>query len=514
MHAVEDLGLLKIDLLGLRNLTIIEKTVRLIQELRGEKIDISKIPLEDKKTFELLQSGQTIGVFQLESGGMTRNLKELKPTELEDIIAMVALYRPGPMELIPDYIERKHGKKSVSYLHPKLEPVLKKTYGIMIYQEQLMQAAQILAGFTLAEADVLRKAVGKKIRKLLQEQKEKLINGCIKNGVSALTAERFWALVEPFDRYGFNRSHAASYALIAYETAYLKTRYPVEFMTALLEAESGDIERTAFIVAECKKMKIEILPPNINKSSLMFAPEDGNIRFGLAAVKNVGTNIVQAIIDERARGGPFADLVSFLTRVNHRDLNKKSLESLIKCGALDSLGTERNLALSSIDDIVKFNQLVKREQRTTQNGLFGSGFTPQSLRLKDATPATPQEKLMWEKELLGLFITDHPLNRFREKIGNAKAKPIREILANGSGNRFLSVAGIIGKIQRVVTKTGKPMLFAKIEDFDDSLEVVVFPDTLVKNPTVWRENGAVLIVGKMSPRNGETKMICESATEL
>ncbi len=516
MHAVEDLGLLKIDLLGLRNLTTIENTLRLIEELHGTKINISAIPLNDKGVFDLLRAGQTVGVFQLESGGMTRNLKDLAPTELEDLIAMVALYRPGPMELIPDYIARKHGKKTVSYLHPKLEPILKKTYGIMIYQEQLMQAARVLAGFTLSEADVLRKAVGKKIRRLLLEQKEKVIQGCVKNGIPLNIAEQFWALVEPFDRYGFNRSHAACYAMIAYQTAHLKARYPVEFMTALLNAESGDVERATFVIAECKKMGIEVLPPDINKSASAFTPNEKNIRFGLTAIKNVGTNIVEAIISERQRGGPFTDLTSFLARVNHRDLNKKSLESLIKCGALDSLGTERNRALSNIDEIVRFNQLVKREQRATQNGLFGAGFSPQSLRMKDAPPANAEERLMWEKELLGLFVSDHPLNRFRERIGNVKARPIREILAeaNGNGERYLSVAGVVSKIQRVITKSGKPMIFAKIEDFDNSLEVVVFPDTLIKNQTVWREGSAILVVGKMSPRSGETKMICESATEL
>ena len=513
MHAVEDLGLLKMDLLGLRNLTIIEETVRLVREIHDISLDMSEIPLDDKKAFELLQAGQTVGIFQFESGGMTRHLKELKPSELEDLIAMVALYRPGPMELIPDYIARKHGEKTVSYLHPKLEPILGKTYGIMIYQEQLMNAARALAGFSLAEADVLRKAVGKKIRKLLLEQKEKLIQGCIKNDVSKAVAEKFWELVEPFDRYGFNRSHAACYAMIAYQTAHLKANYPVEFMTAVLDAESGDIERTSFIVAECKKMGIEILAPDVNKSSADFAPEDGNIRFGLAEIKNVGTNIVDAIIAERQRGGPFKDLATFISRVNHKDLNKKSIESLVKCGALDSLGTERNTVLVNIDEILKFSQALRKEGKTNQGGLFGTSLAPQTLRLQKAEPASAQEKLMWEKELLGLFITDHPLNRVKTKIIDAKAKPIREILTNG-GKGTLAVAGVIGGIKRIVTKTGKPMLFATIEDFETSLEIIVFPDTLVKNQAVWRENCTVLIEGKMSKRNGEEKFICDTAVEL
>lgn len=514
MHAVEDLGLLKMDLLGLRNLTIIENTVKQVDDLRGEKIEISSIPLNDAKAFELLQAGNTAGVFQLESAGMTRHLKELKPTELEDIIAMISLYRPGPMELIPDYIARKHGKKPVTYLHPKLEPVLKKTYGIMIYQEQLMQAAQVLAGLSLAEADILRKAVGKKIRKLLQEQKEKLIQGCLKNGIAKDIAEKFWSLVEPFDRYGFNRSHAASYAMVAHQTAYLKAHYPVEFMTSLFNAESGDIERITYLVAECKKMNIEVLPPDINKSSAIFAAEGKNIRFGLTAIKNVGNNIVQAIMEARERGGPFSDLVSLLLRVQHKDLNKKSLESLIKCGALDSLGTERNQALTNIDDILKFNSLIKKESQSQQNGLFGSRIGADTLKLKPAPPAKPEEKLLWEKELLGLFITEHPLTRLKDKIEKAKARTINDALLNFNESQFFRIAGLVSEIKRVVTKSGKQMLFAKLEDLTSSLEVVVFPETLLKKPAVWRENAPVIVLGRLSLRNGETKMICEDATEL
>lgn len=512
MHAVEDLGLLKMDILGLRNLTIIEETVRLIQELHGEKIDITRLPLNDKKVFAMLQAGGTVGVFQLESSGMTRYLKDLKPTELEDLIAMVSLYRPGPMELIPEYIARKHGKRQVIYLHPKLEPVLKNTYGIMIYQEQLMNAARVLAGFSLAEADVLRKAVGKKIRKLLQEQKSKLIQGCLKNGVPQTVAERFWELIEPFDRYGFNRSHAAAYAMIAYETAYLRAHYPVEFMTALLNAESGDIDRTAFLITEAKKMNIEVLPPDINKSGATFIPEGENIRFGLSAIKNVGENIVAAIMENRERHGAFTDLSSLITRVQHKDLNKKSLESLIKCGALDSLGTERNKALSNIEELIKFAGTVKKEALNGQTGLFGN--QPSSLKIKDAPAATTQEKLRWEKELLGHYVTEHPLNNLKPKIEQAKAKPITEVLANPIESQLCRIAGLVSEIKRVVTKNGKQMLFAKIEDSADSLEVIVFPDTLAKKPAVWKENSPVLILGRMSTRNGEVKMICEDATEL
>lgn len=515
MHSIEDLGLLKIDLLGLKNLTIIEDTIRLVKERTGEIIDLSNLPENDKKTYELLRAADTTGVFQLESSGMRRYLKELKPTELEDIIAMISLYRPGPMELIPQYIRRKHGLEPVSYLHPKVEPIFKNTYGIMIYQEQLMGAARALANLTLAEADILRKAVGKKIKKLLQEQKEKLIQKCRENGIPQNVSEKFWELIEPFDRYGFNRSHAVCYATIGYRTAYLKSYFPAEFMTALLNADSGDIDRIAFLVTECRKMKIKVLPPDINKSSATFIPEGNDIRFGLTAIKNLGTAIVEAIIQTREQGGPFENLTDLLNRVQHKDLNKKSLESLAKSGALDSLNIERSQILNNIEEILKFNGLLKKERQISQIGLFGnSASIGKSLKLKEINPATSEEKLAWEKELLGLYISDHPLKGYREKINTVKAKPIREILASINQNQFYNVAGIISKIQRVITKTGKPMLFAKIEDFNDALEVIVFPETLSNTLTVWKENEAVCITGKFSSRNGELKFICEKAVEL
>ena len=512
MHSVEDLGLLKMDLLGLKNLTTIEETVRLINDTNDNKIDINNLPAKDEKTFKLLQLGDTTGVFQLESSGMRRYLKELKPTELEDIIAMISLYRPGPMELIPEYVARKFGRKKVEYLHPKLEPIFKNTYGIMIYQEQLMSAARMLANFTLSEADVLRKAVGKKIRKLLLEQKEKLIRGCIANNVPKEIAEQFWALVEPFDRYGFNRSHAACYATIAYQTAYLKAHYPVEFMSSLLNAEADDTDRLSFLMSECQRVGIKVLPPDINKSSANFTADNGNIRFGLTGVKNVGENITAAIIDERQKSGPFENLVSLLKRVKHKDLNKKSLESLAKCGALDSFGIERNHILSNMDDIIKFSQALKKSHDSSQMGLFGSSVSSQSLRLKSAAPASSKEKLTWEKELLGLYVSDHPLNAYRTKMQELNVKPIKELI--GLHNGWVNIGGIISKVQKIITKAGKPMVFAKVEDFSDNTEVVVFSDTLSQNTDVWQENKVVLVSGKISPRDGEAKLICDKATEL
>jgi DNA polymerase-3 subunit alpha len=957
MHSIEDLGLLKIDLLGLKNLTIIEETIRLIKELHDENINISKIPLDDKKTYKILQDSDTTGVFQLESSGMRRYLKELKPTEFEDIIAMVALYRPGPMELIPSYINRKHGREKISYLHPKLEPILKNTYGIGIYQEQMMRIARDLAGFTLAEADTLRKAIGKKIKALLDAQKEKLIRGMKNNGIEQKTAGAIWELFPPFAKYGFNRclsgdskimnpkngkliairdiynkkeslksaislketelklnsnivknvyyngkkpvweiitrsgrkikatnnhpfltpdgwqivqklkiknkiavprilpeiskpsknikrhrlallgyilaegnlchphgfyfysknkeeikdyvlclesfkntfgkidksksaiavyskrknikkpseavewvnslglqykkagqkffpdfvfnlsnkdlaiivgkmfqgdgcinlkrkhpqifyatsspeiachlqhlllrfgiissihekkfkyrggikigytinidrydnvnkfinnfgkyfvgekkktarkiiaahpiingsipawsargsydiiptelvknimrkailsqgfnfkqfekkynisrrlfmndkrkigylretigiiaeklrnkelfkhaysdiywdeikhikfkgvektydltidknhnfiandiivhnSHAACYALIGYQTAYLKAHYPIEFMTSLFNADSGDVERIAFLINEAKKAGVKILPPDINKSFVNFVPEENNIRFGLLAIKNVGQNIVDAIIQERITGGPFNDFTDLLTRVYHKDLNKKSLESLIKAGAFDSLNTERGHLLTNIEEILSFSQNIKKAKtagQKPQNSLFGTNYSaPAVLKFKTENSAvSDSEKLGWEKELLGLYISGHPLDRYQGKINNGNIKSIKEILkagaANGNGSKII---GAISRIKKIISKVGQPILFVEIEDKSGSLEMVVFSDTLAKNPGIWQENKIIVAGGRLSYRNDEPKFICQQAAEL
>ncbi len=522
MGSVEALGLLKMDFLGLKNLTIIEETVRLIKEIKDEKIDISKIPLNDKKTFELLRKGETSSVFQLESEGIRRYLKELKPTEFEDIIAMVSLYRPGPMELIPSYIKRKHNLEKVQYLHPMLEPILKNTYGIGVYQEQMMRIARDLAGFSLAEADILRKAIGKKIKFLLDIQKEKLIEGMKKNGIDQKIAEAIWELFPPFAKYGFNRSHAACYALIGYQTAYLKANYPIEFTTSLFNADSGDVDRIAFLINEAKKMNIDVMAPDINKSFSEFVSEGkSGIRFGLLSIKNVGANIVEAIIQERFKGGPFQNFTDFVSRVLHKDLNKKSLESLIKAGAFDSLKTERGQLLANINDILSFSQNAKKANSSAQDSLFGSNYAPTGeLQLKTATAASMKEKLQWEKELVGLYISEHPLHRHAQKLMTNKVKPIKEIKAlktptnNGNGNSFYRIAGVLNGIKKITTKNGQPMLFAKVADLNDNMEVVVFSDTLSKNPALWQENNVLIIEGRLSYKDNEPKLVVQSAVEL
>ncbi len=515
MHAVEDLGLLKIDFLGLRNLTIIEETVRLVKELKNETVNVDALPLDDKKTYELLQRTDTTGVFQFESSGMRRYMKEIRPTDFEDLIALVALFRPGPMDLIPSYIKRKHGKERVVYLHPKLEPILKNTYGIGIYQEQMMQIARDLAGYTLPEADTLRKAIGKKIKALLDEQEIKLVGGMVKNGIPERVAKQIWELFPPFARYGFNRSHAACYALIGYQTAYLKAHYPEEFMAALLDSELSDIERISFLIQEARQSGIDILPPDVNRSFVTFAPEGPKIRFGLAAIKNVGAEVTRAIIDERARNGPFKNFEDFLSRTQHKDVNKKSLESLVKSGAFDSLGIERNQALANMDDIVKFASAM-RKGGTRTGSLFGDTLPAAALKLKPAPAATSGEKLIWEKELIGFYLSDHPLKAHAETIAYYKAKPIAELIAAKPNQQvILRTAGIVSKMRKIVTKSGQPMIFATIEDLaQQNLEVVVFNSVLEKTASVWAENTPIVVEGKMSERDGEMKMICEKAKRL
>ncbi len=519
MNAVGDLGLLKMDFLGLANLTIIEDTLNMVKTNHGVAIDIDTIPLDDAKTFALLQKAQTTGVFQLESAGMKRYLKELKPTDIEDIIAMVALYRPGPMELIPDYIDRKHGRARVEFLHPKLESVLKNTYGVMVYQEQLIQAVQALAGFTLAEADVLRKAVGKKIKSLLDEQEGRFKEGAVKVGTPKHIADRFWELVEPFNRYAFNRSHAACYAMIAYQTAYLKANYPSEFMAAFMNSETGDVERIAFLVDEARQMGIQVLPPDINESTQRFTvigahSTEPSLRFGLTAVKNLGGTIVDAIIAERAAQGPYVSIEDLVLRVQHKDMTRKAMETLAKCGALDALG-ERNTLLSNIETLLVYAREKQRHADMGQVSLFGDAGAvelPPVKLMPAGEPASKAERLRWEKELIGLYISEHPLNEYQARLALERVVPIRDLkpIAGASAK----IAGLVTSSKKIITKTGKPMVFSLIEDLTAKIEVVVFPSVLEKHPDAWAENTVVVLAGKLDNRDGNLKLLCDSAKPI
>lgn len=516
MHGIEDLGLLKMDFLGLKNLTIIEDTLARIYVLHNNlKIDLDKIPYDDAKTYELLQNALTTSVFQLESDGMKRYLKELHPTQFEDITAMVALYRPGPMQFIPDYIERKHSRQKISYLHPKLEPILRETQGICIYQEQLMKIAQEICGFTLGEADVLRKAVGKKIKDLLDAQETKFVQGAIKNGVSKKIAEELWQWILPFASYGFNKSHSAAYATIAYQTAYLKAHYPVEFMASVLTSERADVERIAFLIDECKKMDVEVLPPNINESLKNFAVVEGKnqIRFGFLAIKNVGANIAEAIVEERKVAGPFKSIGDVIHRIKSKDLNKKSMEALIKAGAFDQFA-ERNQLLQNLEKMLEIARENNKKQNTNQMGLFANSTVKVSndIKLEPATPATNFVKLGWEKELLGLYVSSHPLNGFK-KLFETRTTAISKIDASFVEKKLV-LGGLISSIKKIITKNGKPMLFMKLEDLTGRTEVVVFPNLLERNPVALQENKIVFVAGRVDDRNGEIKIVADDVQEI
>ena len=517
MHAVEDLGLLKMDFLGLANLTIIEHTLKEIERNHGIRIDIDTIPLDDKQTFKLLQEAKTTGVFQFESSGMKRYMKELKPTRLDDLIALVALYRPGPMDLIPHYIACKHGKERINYIHPIMEKTLKNTYGIIVYQEQVMDMATELAGLTKGEGYLLIKAVGKKIKSLLDEQKDKFIGGCIKNNISKDIAVKSWELIEPFARYGFNKAHSACYATIGYQTAYLKAHYPVEFMSAFMNSETGDVERVAFLIEECKQMDISVLSPDINESFEKFAVVLANgkpgIRFGLTAVKNVGENVIISTIQERQDHGPFKNIEDFVSRIHNKDLNKKSLESLVKCGALDAFG-ERNMLLTNIESLLNHARDKQKKSSIGQVSLFGSTAATElpPLRLAAAEPVQSWQKLMWEKELLGLFVSDHPLNSYQTQLKLEKVVSIKSITPNTGGS--IKIGGIITKIHKIVTKNGRPMLFSWIEDLGSKIEVVVFPNVLEKDPEIWKENSIIIAQGKVNDRDGVLKLLCDKVTPL
>jgi DNA polymerase-3 subunit alpha len=531
---VEKIGLVKMDFLGLKNLTIIQNALKIIKKTTGDNIDIDTLPMDDKETFALLQKGDTTGVFQLESSGMKRYLKQLKPTVFEDIIAMVALYRPGPMEWIPDFIGGKHGTKRVEYLHPKLEPILKNTYGVAVYQEQVMQIARELAGFTPGEADVLRKAMGKKIHEMIQEQKKKFIEGCVKNKINKTLAEKIFSFIEPFAGYGFNRSHAACYALIGYQTAFLKAHYPTQFMAALLNSDKDDIDRIAIEIEEARQMGIEVLPPDVNESLHEFAVIMNNlkeiekikkradsksktlpkIRFGLEAIKGVGSKIANEIIKERKKNGRYQDVVDFVERIESRDMNKKSLEALGKSGALGNL-MERNKLLQNVEIILNYAKQYHKTVASGQTSLFALSEenspddqpAAPKITFNEVKPASNRVLLSWEKELLGLYVSDHPLRNYQDYF-SAHAIPIHK-LHGGLINQNIVLGGIITKIQKIYTRRNKLMMFNTIEDGVGKMEILVFPKTLEKNPEIWQEEKIVLIKGKLSDKDGEYKLLCE-----
>lgn len=516
MGPVEDIGLLKIDFLGLSNLTTINNALRIVKKVYGNDIDISAVALDDEKTFNLLQHGETTGIFQLESAGMRRYLKQLKPTVFDDIIAMVALYRPGPLAagLTDSFIARKHGLEKVKYDHELMRPALENTYGVMVYQEQFMQIAKEMCGFSGSEADTLRQAVGKKKRDLMVKMKDKIIKGAMAKGVERKIAEKFWSDLEGFADYAFNKSHAACYGLIAYETAYLKSNYPDAYMAALMTSDFDNIDRLAIEITECQKMGIEVQPPDINQSFHEFSvvPGQSKIRFGLDAVKNVGHGAVDEILRARDQaGGKFSDLSDYCKFVNCRIVNRKALESLVKAGAFDSFA-ERGLLVSNIDNMLALSNRLQKEASAGQVDLFGEGVV-ESLAPKLDLQTTselvsPAIQLAWERELLGIYLSAHPLEAYKA-ILEAKAVSISTLNSSHDG-RVLWVGGSISQIREISTKGGSKMAFVKMADLIGETELIVFPKIYAQTADLLQVDKVVLAKGKIDfSRNDEMKVLVE-----
>jgi DNA polymerase-3 subunit alpha len=515
MYTIEDAGLLKFDFLGIRNLTILGDAITLTKERYGVLVDIEDISLEDEKTFAMLARGETMGLFQLNGSGMTRFLKELKPTTIFDINAMVALYRPGPLEMIPEYIKRKHNPSLVSFLDPRLEPILDQSFGVIVYQDDVMLIAIHLAGYSWLEADKLRKAMGKKIPAEMQAQKEKLFAGFLEHGLSSRKSQELWSLIEPFAAYGFNKAHAASYGRVAYQTAYMKANFPVTYMTAILSNESGDVEKISEIVAECKRMGIIVLPPDINKSEGGFSVVTDvhgkeEIRFGLYTVKNLGVDIADAVIAERKLGGPFTSFENFIRRITHKNLNKKSLEALTMCGALDAFG-ERNEILANVESILEFHKHVVKDN-LLQTSLFDIP-KDSSFVMKKVVKATQKQKLTWEKDLLGLFVSGFPLDPWKEKI-IARTMDIEKIHTVIPDGKEVSLAVIIEKIKITVTKKGDKMGLLTLRDYQGYIEVAIFPESYKKYKNLCVIDTPLVVRGKVSTRNGEKTLIIDEIKSL
>ncbi len=575
----DGVGLTKFDFLGIKNLAILADTIARVKETRGESIDIETVPMDDEKTYRMLARGDTEGVFQLNGSGMTRWLKDLKPTTIHDINAMVALYRPGPMQFIPEYIERKQNPRLITYLDPAMEPILKQTYGILVYQDDLLIMAHEFAGYSWGEVDKFRKAVGKKIPEEMQKQKDKFIEGCVEHsGWPLKKAQQVWEWIEPFAAYGFNKAHSASYGRVAYQTAYLKANYPVEYLAALLTADSGDTEEIAKFVAEAKRMKIPVLPPDVNESGSVFtvvrtkaASEESSrdgalrrsegderhcfvaseasyetrsahvvqeeirqqanipypasdvpsepqypnaIRFGLSSIKNFGEGIAKAILDERLARGPYASLADFLSRVGSKNLNRKSLESLIKCGALDSLALDaggRSTLLDNIETLLAYHR--EATAVAPQDSLFGSMMSAPVLSLAPSEPVSLTEKLAWEKELLGIYVSGHPLDAHKDKTARA-GTTIAQIKEEPRNGAPFILPLLISVVRPILTKSGEKMAFVTVEDTSDSIETVVFTKLFKEHATAITPGTCILAKGKISIRNGETTLALDELKPL
>lgn len=514
MKAVENIGLIKFDFLGLRTLTLIEDTIKNIKETRGEKVDIETIPMNDKAVFEQLCTGDTKGIFQLESSGMTDLIVRLKPTIFEEIVALVALFRPGPLGsgMVNDFIDRKHGRKEIKYVLPQLAPILKDTYGVILYQEQVMQIASLLASFTMGDADILRRAMGKKKPKEMAKQKKKFLEGCKPNKIPPTKAEQIFDLMAEFAGYGFNKSHSAAYALVSYRTAYLKTHYLTEFMAALLTTEMGNTDKVLDYMNDCKNHVMEVLPPDVNQSEVNFTVVgDKKIRFGLAAVKNVGEAAIEAIVKSKKEKGPYSNLVEFCERVDIRKANKRVLESLVKCGAMDSLNPNRSELFSSLDSAMGYGASRQRERDAGQASMFDimSGDNTEQFVSKNSDPVEPwseHQLLNFEKEALGFYLTGHPLAQFEGLVAQYTSDTIKSISELRS-KREVRFAGVMTTMREIMTRRGDKMAFVTLEDLTATIETIVFADVYQRSVDLLKGEHPLFFIGSSEVGEESVKVI-------
>jgi len=516
MGTLEKIGLLKVDFLGLKTLTVIDETLKLVKKTRGIEIDIEKLPLDDSNTYKLLASSHTVGVFQVESSGMRDLLKKLIPERFEDLIALLALYRPGPIGsgMLDDFMKRKHGLIPIRYEHPKLESILKETYGIMVYQEQIMQIASVLAGFSLAQADILRKAMGKKIPEVMEKQRSNFIRGCLKNGIKELTATKIFDLIEYFSGYGFNKSHSTAYALISYRTAYLKANYPVEFMTALLTSERDNTDKIVTYVNEAQQMGLKVQPPNINESEVLFKVEDeSTIRFGLLAIKNVGKGASESIVNARGKA-KFKSLEDLCGQIDLRLANRKVLESLIKCGALDGFGASRAKMFASLDIILERAQKIQKEKSSGQLSFFdqsitNNGFGKTSQCLADCKEWPEPQLLSFEKDMLGFYVSGHPLARYAKQLKRFVSCSTAS-LHEHKDQDSIKIVGLIAKIKQTLTRAKQEkMAILKLEDLDGAVEALVFPRAFAKVSRYILPNTIAHVRGTLNLTEDTPKIIVE-----
>ncbi|MBS0250863.1 MAG: DNA polymerase III subunit alpha, partial [Proteobacteria bacterium] len=519
---VEAAGLVKFDFLGLKTLTVLEKAVQLIKRVRGITVDLPSLPLDDKAAYEMLAKADTAGVFQLESTGMRESLKRLKPDRFEDIIAMVALYRPGPMDNIPTYINRKHGEEPVDYLHPMLEGILKETYGVIIYQEQVIQIAQVMGGYTLGQADMLRRAMGKKDKAEMAKQQARFVEGAVSKGVKKEEAAYIFELVDKFAGYGFNKSHAAAYALVSYHTAYLKANFREEFFAASMTLDMGNTDKLAMFASEARKSGIRMLPPCVNNSGVDFGVEPpagesklGSIRYSLAALKNIGASAVETIVNERNSGGLYESLADFASRVDAKALNKRALETLAKGGAFDSLNSNRALVTANADTILASAQRRTADEAQGTTDLFGTAGKPADLVLRATQSWTAMEKLSEEFQAIGFYLSGHPLDQYDrvlKKLGIKKFSEFEALVQRGATAGRL--AGIVIAARERRSQKGNKFAFATFSDATGQFEAVIFSDTLAASRDLL-EPGTPVIVSVEAERDGETmKMRVQSLEEL